>query len=110
MEIKFHTKKLQKACCSAKAMRAEWGPRMAKRLKQRLADLEAAETLEVMRYLSGRCHELKGDLSGQLAVDLVHPKRLVFEPDHDPIPKKPDGGLDWQRVTAITVLTIYDYH
>lgn len=37
-------------------------------------------------------------------------KRLVFEPDQDPVPKKEDGGLDWARVTAITVVEIGDYH
>jgi proteic killer suppression protein len=40
----------------------------------------------------------------------VHPKRLIFEPDHETKPTKPDGGLDWQKVTRVLVLEIVDYH
>ena len=50
------------------------------------------------------------DRQGQLAVDLVHPKRLVFEPDHDPLPTNAAGGLDWSQVTAIVIVEIVDYH
>jgi proteic killer suppression protein len=91
-------------------LRGEHGPRMARLIQQRLLDLSAAETLEVMKTLPGRCHELKQNLKGCLAVDLVHPDRLVFRPDHDPLPTKEDGGLDWSRVTRITIVGIGDYH
>ena len=68
---------------SEKEMRAKLGPRNAEKLKVRLAELKAAVTLEDMgRVPAARCHELAQDRKGQLAVDLVHPKRLVFEPDH----------------------------
>ncbi len=110
MEIGFRTKKLRKACSTDKAMRAKWGGQMAKKLRRRLADLEAAATLEEMRNLPGRCHELIGDLAGHLAVDLKHPNRLIFCPGHDPVPKKDDGGLDWNQVTNILVTDVEDYH
>lgn len=29
---------------------------------------------------------------------------------HDPRPKLPDGGLDWQQVTKIVIEGIGDYH
>jgi proteic killer suppression protein len=57
-----------------------------------------------------RCHELKGDRKGTLAVDLEHPYRLVFEPANEPVPRKSDGGLDWTNITAIRVLAVEDYH
>lgn len=64
-----------------------------------------------MRQLPGaRCHELTANLKGKLAVDLDHPYRLLFEPAHNPVPCKHDGGLDWTKVTAITVLEILNYH
>lgn len=110
MEIDFKTQKLRKNCSNEKAMRAEWGDRMAKRLMQRLAELEAAPTLEEMRRLPGRCHELTGDLAGSVAMDLVHPQRLIFRPNHDPPPAKPDGGLDWRQVTKIVIMEVRDYH
>jgi proteic killer suppression protein len=45
-----------------------------------------------------------------LAVHLVHPKRLVFVPDHNPVPGKSDGGLDWAQVTRVLVTDVVDYH
>ncbi len=110
MNIEFNTNKLRKACSSEKVMRGEWGVKMARKLMQRLADLEAVENLGIMTKLPGRCHELKGARKGQLALDLAHPRRLVFEPNHNPIPLKPDGGLDWKLVTSVLVLEVSDYH
>lgn len=63
-----------------------------------------------MRALpAARCHELRGNRTGQLAVNLDQPYRLIFTPAPPP-PTKPDGGLDWTRVTTIIVLGIEDYH
>lgn len=111
MEIAFGSRKVEKLCNSAKEMRAKLGDRNAKVLQQRLAEIKAADTLDDLGKLpAARCHELKADREGQLAVDLMHPKRLVFEPDHNPIPKKDDGGLDWGKVTRVLVVEIVDYH
>ena len=57
------------------------------------------------------CHELTADRKGQLAVKLDKGYRMVFEVANDPIPLKTDGGLDWNRVTAVRVLKLAeDYH
>ncbi len=111
MEVSFSTRKLAKVCNSAKEIKASFGQRMADKLQQRLFELQAAETLDdVPRLPPPRCHEMTGDRKGQLAVDLVHPFRLVFSPDHDPLPKKADGGLDWKQVTHIVIDEVTDYH
>jgi plasmid maintenance system killer protein len=83
---------------------------MASVLRRRLDDLDAADTLDDMRHLPGRCHELRHDRAGQLSLDLVHPQRLIFVPIDDPVPLKPDGGLDWQQVKSIRILGIQDTH
>lgn len=57
-----------------------------------------------------RCHELTGDRAGQLSIDLDHPYRLVFRPDHVPPPQRPEGGLDWSQVTAILIIEVVDTH
>lgn len=82
----------------------------AKLIRRRLDDLKAAPTLEVMRSLPGRCHELKGDRAGQLSMDLDGPYRLLFAPAHNPVPKKSDGGLDWTHVTAVMLVGVVDTH
>jgi proteic killer suppression protein len=80
-------------------------------LRRRLDQFRAAENLEVLRLLPQvRCHELKGDRAGTLAVDLDHPYRLIFEPANNPVSRKPDGGLNWTAITVIRVLCVEDYH
>ena len=80
-------------------------------IANRLAVLNNAGTLAMAPTTPPlRRHLLSGGREGQYAVDLVHPHRLVFEPTHDPIPRTPDGGIDINRVTAITIMEVVDYH
>jgi plasmid maintenance system killer protein len=81
----------------------------AKKIQQRLKDLRGAETLADMRYLPGRCHELRENLAGLLSLDLDHPYRLLFRPTENTGPG-PGGGLDWSEVTAVTVVSVTDTH
>ena len=102
---------MQKTCSSEKEMKREWGAPLAKKLQQRLMELKAADTLDdISRLPPARCHELKGDRKGELSVDVTHPYRLIFKPDHDPAPCKPDGGLEWTKVTKVLVLEVVDTH
>ena len=74
-------------------------------------ELRAADTLaDISTLPPARCHQLSGDRAGQFAVDVRHPFRLIFEPAHDPVPRKEDGGIDLPRVTAIRILEVTDYH
>ena len=44
------------------------------------------------------------------SVDLVHPRRLVFELANDPLPLCEDGSLDLQNVTIVRILEVGDTH
>jgi len=110
VQCSFVNRRLQKKCGAKRELQRSHGAACAKKLLTRFADLEAAENLEQMRTLPGKCHVLDGDRVGQLAMLLPDGKRLVIEPDVDPIPKKDDGGLDWSRVDAIRIVEICDYH
>jgi plasmid maintenance system killer protein len=110
MDIVFKDKKFAKLCNSQKLLVKEFGLDRAKRIRRRLDDLRAATMLEDMRKIPGRCHELLYDRSGQLSLDLDHPYRLIFEPACDPVPKKPDGGLDWTKISAVAIIGVEDTH
>lgn len=110
MDILFATKRIAKQCTSDRARVKAIGADGAKALRRRLDQLRAAEDLAVMRTLPGRCHELSGDRKGKLALDLRGPYRLIFEPVDNPPPSREDGGLDWERVTAVRILEVEDYH
>lgn len=110
MNISFADKKFEKACNDHKLLVKKEGAIRARKLRQRLDDLAAAATLDVMRHLPGRFHELTGDRAGQFALDLDHPYRLIFVPDHNPVPRKADSGIDWTAVTAVRIIGVEDYH
>jgi len=111
MEISFLSRKHAKLANSERDLTRAFGKDMALKIMARLADLNAATCLdEVSRVPPARCHELSQDRAGHLAIDLKHPHRLIFHPTHKPLPTKPDGGLDWAKVTAITITDIDDYH
>jgi proteic killer suppression protein len=111
MDIFFKTIKLQKICSQKKEAIKKLGPKMARKLQQRMMELRAAETLsDISRLPPARCHELKGNRKGQLSVDLDHPYRLIFIPANSPVPEKENGGLDWTRITKIKIIEIVDTH
>ncbi len=113
MVITFSNNKLRKQLSEAKAMAKAHGPRRVERIKRIMTQLLAAPDLGVFAppySPPNRCHELKGDKKGVLSVDLDHPYRLLFKPGNNPIPKRPEGGLDWNQVTAIEILGIEDTH
>jgi proteic killer suppression protein len=111
LDIAFRTRKLEKTFNSAGALQQAYGARMAKAIMIRLAVLKAARTLKLVPTTPPeRRHRLRGDREDQFAVDLVHPYRLVFAPNHEPIPRKDDGGIDTDQVTAITIVDVIDYH
>lgn len=110
MRVIFANERLKAELESDKAVRRRWGEPMPKRLGARLADLDAAESLETMRVLPGHVAELTGDRVGQLSLRLVGGFRLIFEIADDPIPTKVDGGLDWRLVRSVRVMGVEDYH
>ena len=111
MDISFRTRKLEKTFNAADALERQFGAKMARVIRVRMAVLRAAPNLELVPITPPeRRHQLRGDRDEQFAVDLVHPFRLVFDANHEPLPRKDDGGIDTEQVTAITILDVVDYH
>lgn len=110
MDIVFKDKQFEKECNNQRLLERNHGQKRAKYIRRRLDALRAAEVLEDMRGVSGRCHELLYDRWGQFSLDLEQPYRLIFELANQPIPTKPDGGIDWTKVTAVRILGVEDTH
>jgi hypothetical protein len=78
------------------------GDAIAKALRSRLADCEAAST--VSDLLVGRPMEL-GD--GTIAIELLgNGSSMVFTANHPDVPMTPSGKVDWAKVQSIRVLRI----
>ena len=109
MQVEFAYQGLEKLMSRQRSLVRKYGPDGAKKVSHRMSLLQSADTLADMRHLPGRCHELTGDRSGQLALDLHGGYRLVFRPAGN-WSRKNDGGLDWSSVSAVEVIEISDHY
>lgn len=110
MVIFYTSNKMDKEFNSAKQLIRNRGEVRAKKIMLRKTQLEDAENMEQLRNLPGHYHALTENLSGRFAADLDGPYRLIFEPNEDPLPELPAGGLDWSKVTNVTILGVLNYH
>jgi len=110
VEINYKSRKLERQLTDPKVMMKSFG-QLARKVNQRLKDLSDADNLAIMKTIpASKCHELTGDRKGELAVDVSGNYRMIFEPNHIPVPIKYDGGLNWEEVTKIQINGIEDYH
>lgn len=96
---------------SEKELVRNYGPDNGRRIGRRLQNIQDAATLEELAKVpQTRVHELKADRNEQISVDAKHPYRLILVCDHEDTPRKPDGGLDWTRITKVQLVEIVDTH
>ncbi|MEA4905621.1 MAG: type II toxin-antitoxin system RelE/ParE family toxin [Petrimonas sp.] len=110
MNITFGDVNIEKLANDYKKCQRKMGAIRAKKFNIRLNDLRNADTLEDVRHLPGRYHELVEDRKGQWACDLDHPYRLIFEPHEQPIPTDKDGKYIWIEIKGVEIIEIKDYH
>jgi len=110
VEISFADKKIEKLANDYWKCQKELGQIRAKLFTKRLLDLRNAQTLEDVRNLPGKYHELTGNRKGQWACDLDQPYRLIFTPHENPIPKNESGQYIWIEIKGVEVIAIVDYH
>ena len=108
MDIDFASTKLRALCEQRARMVGTFGFPCAKKLQNRLADLEAVAF--VTELVAGRPHPLKGDRLGQFSLDLHGAVRLVFESNQDPVPRNVDKSIAWNQVSKVRIVFIGDYH
>ncbi len=108
--MSWSSRKLEKDCANDRQGSKRWGADNWKLLKRRLAALLGAPTLADMDGVPGKCHQLRADRRGEFALYLWGSYRLIFQPDHDPLPMLDDGGIDRTKVTQIEIKEVVDYH
>ena len=108
LQVRFKNKGLREICEKQAVATKKMGPIGARKLRTRLADIQAAERVTDLE--AGSPHPLKGDRFGQFALDLAGGWRLVFAPANEPIPRKEDASIDWFHVTVVSIEFIGDYH
>jgi proteic killer suppression protein len=110
VKIRYGTNKLAKSLENASAIKRAFGV-MAKKVSTRLDDIRAAPNLAVLKQIpQAGCHQLMGNRTAEWAVSISANHRLIFELDHDPVPRKEDGSIDEIVITDIVVTGTEDYH
>ena len=111
MEISFKTKKLKKRFSLDKELQRAYGKPVAARIQARMSVLQNTPTLnDVPTLPPERCHQLNTKRQGVFSVDVGDKQRLLFVPNHDPMPVTQDDSIDLMQVRSITILKIQDSH
>lgn len=109
MEVLFEDAGLQKIAEDESRLKKKYGPQQTKVIQARLAVLRAASNVEELKQLPGRWHSLSSNWAGHWSGDLKHPERLIISATPPP-PLNEDGGVDWAKVTSVTVVGIENTH
>lgn len=84
---------------------------MAKKVQTRLDEITASPNLKVLMQIpAANCHALSGNRIGEWAVDISLNHRIIFEINHDLVPKKDNGEIDTIMITDIRIINSTDYH
>ena len=106
MQVVYADKELAR-CAGDKAYAVrKMGQRRADAYMDRLNDLRGAATLEDLKGVPGRYHELTGNRAGQWACDLDQPYRLIFKSTN----KGPAAQIVWANERIAKMLEIVNYH
>ena len=109
MLIIFKNNKLREWAENPKEGQKALGVICHKKLLVRLNTLKYLNSLGDDVPIAGRLHALKGGRLGEFALDLEHPRRLIFMAI-DPDTEELISTTNLKLVTAICILEIVDYH
>lgn len=109
MKVSYKTTKIAKDASSLDSLKRHFGEAgrwiaMCLQILQAVPNLR--ELLTASFYKKYRCHALRGDRAGSYSLDTRDPYRLLFKPE-PPVPEKPDGGIDEEKVEAVIVTDLH---
>ena len=104
VDLAFATKSLRHICENHSKARRFFGETIASQLKNRLADLDAAETTADL--VAGSPRVLTSEPPGQLAIMLCDGYSLLVAAADAPIPCTGEGAVNWMSVSRVKVLKI----
>lgn len=104
MKVSYKTKKLYSLCNdqkqASKLLGAQW-----KKLFRCKSQLVKASNLVDIQGL-GKLEQLKYERTKQFSMRIDSNWRIIFVCANEPVPKLPDGNIDWKKVTEIEVIEI----
>jgi plasmid maintenance system killer protein len=101
MIISYRSKRDEEFYACEKALSSSFGLKMAKKIGQRISELEAADNPQQLPG-NTRFHEHKGKRKGLYSLDLVQPFRLIVLPTC--------GYESWIEITSVEIYEVIDPH
>ncbi len=101
MEVSFKREKDRQLFEDFSLLSIKYGPRSAKKIIQRLAELSAAKKAGDLPK-NARFHEHKGDRKNLFSLDLIHPFRLIVFPTCE--------FSIWTEIDSVQFYEIIDPH
>ncbi len=108
MKLLFATPAFQALCHDEQAASRSFDATVARRLRARLDDLDAAACFAVMANLPGRLRPHGPD--GHFVLNLTEDTELVIAPADDPLPRGSDGKVSLGQVIHVRVISIRRTH
>ncbi len=108
MKLLFATPDLRKLCNDDQAASESFDATVARRLRARLDDLDAATCFAVVAKLPGRLRPHGPD--GRYALNLTETIELIIEPADEPLPRGMSGRVVLDQVTHVRVISIRRAH
>lgn len=103
MIIAFETKRLRTICEDDKVATKELGPVVADALRERLADLRAADLINEL--IVGN-PAISGSDGSTLTISLTTDTRTVWSPNHVHDRRSANGDIDWDQTSRVRLLSI----
>ena len=111
MRVVYRTRTLEKACNRQKDGDRLWGRQIAGKVRLRVTQIRAADTLADLRQLPGaRFHQLRDNRAGQYAMDLTENWRIIVEPWNELRSEIIDGDVNEKDVRTVRIRDVEDYH
>ena len=108
MEIAFESQSLRLTCEDLTTAKFALGDMVAEALQHRLADLQAAVSINDL--IVGNCRIVGMGDAQRVYMDLPKDHHMVLAANHPRKPLTPQGDLDWMSVTRIKIIFIGGDH
>ena len=101
MEISFKNEQEKGFYQSKSALVSAFGEPMARKIAQRIGELQAARTSQQLPR-GAHFHEHSGKRKGLFSINLIHPQRLIVRPTC--------SYKSWVEITSVEIYEIMDPH
>jgi len=102
--LSFENKELRLICENEKKAKEALGDEIALKLKSRLADMRAVES--VTDLLAGNPREIHYENNIAFKIDLSSQECMIFCSVHSKTPVLSTGKIDWHHVSRIKIISI----